>query len=165
MREDDIKLVLWVRFLRRISVLRRFHVTTRECMTVCQRIDLWKMIWFKNSFFNKKCSRTQMCEVHLQYGNSKTKWRFKTFFKLIPLLLILFSLFVDDRIFKNLPITKFSFWSQALTNWLSIASWNITKSNDYVITDSYYTILKSLINHLCDISRCNTRSNLSKTSL
>ena len=26
-----------------------------------------------------------MCEVHLQLGNSTTKWRFYTFFDLIPL--------------------------------------------------------------------------------
>ena len=35
----------------------------------------------------------QMCEVHLQYGNSTTRWRFYTFFELIPLYTNLFYLF------------------------------------------------------------------------
>ena len=32
-----------------------------------------------------------MCEVHLQYGNSTTKWRFYSFFDLISLYAYLFS--------------------------------------------------------------------------
>ena len=39
----------------------------------------------------------QTCEVHLQYGNSTTKWRFCTFFDLIPLytyIIYIYSLWV-----------------------------------------------------------------------
>ena len=34
----------------------------------------------------------QICEVHLQYGNSTTKWPFYTFFLLNSSLYILFSM-------------------------------------------------------------------------
>ena len=43
-------------------------------------------------FQGPKGNISQMCEVHLQYGNSTTKWRFYTFFESIPLYTNLFSL-------------------------------------------------------------------------
>ena len=42
----------------------------------------------------------QMCEVHLQYGNSTTKWPFYTFFDLIPLNTYLFSLGYNIKSFN-----------------------------------------------------------------
>ena len=36
-------------------------------------------------FLGPKGYIAEICEVHLQYGNSTTKWRFYTFFDLIPL--------------------------------------------------------------------------------
>ena len=40
----------------------------------------------------------QICDVHLQYGISTTKWPFYTFFKWIPLYYILFSLIITQGI-------------------------------------------------------------------
>ena len=42
----------------------------------------------------------QICEVHLQYGNSTTKWPFYTFFLLIPLY-IFYSLWFKPRVKQN----------------------------------------------------------------
>ena len=39
----------------------------------------------------------QACEVHLQYGNSTTKWLFYTFFELIPFYTDLFSLILPHQ--------------------------------------------------------------------
>ena len=66
-------------------------------MLDCQRIDLEKKKKFQEYFFYKKMFQgpkgyiAPMCEVHLQYGNSTTKWRFYTFFDLISLYAYLFS--------------------------------------------------------------------------
>ena len=43
-------------------------------------------------FQGPNCDKTQMCQVHLQLGSSTTKWRFYTFFDLIPLYTYLYSL-------------------------------------------------------------------------
>jgi len=40
---------------------------------------------YENMFQGPKGYVEQMCEVHMQYRNSTTKWRFYTFFDLIPL--------------------------------------------------------------------------------
>ena len=60
-----------------------------------------------------------MCEVHLQYGNSTTKWRFYTFFDLIPLytyLIIHIQIPENKNLYLNSPLTKkLSFrWSRDL---------------------------------------------------
>ena len=45
----------------------------------------------------------QICEVHLQYGNSTTKWPFYTFFLVnSPLLYILFSLIAPHSLIKKI---------------------------------------------------------------
>ena len=50
----------------------------------------------------------QICEVHLQYGNSTTKWPVYTFFLVFTLIYILFSLVTGQsfRTFKGLKIQK-----------------------------------------------------------
>ena len=54
-------------------------------------------------FQGPKGYRAQICEVHLQYGNSTTKWPFYTFFELIPLPINIFSLIkVDTKQTVNL---------------------------------------------------------------
>ena len=41
----------------------------------------------------------QICEIHLQYGNSTTKWPFYTFFLVnSPLIYILFSMSVNSKL-------------------------------------------------------------------
>jgi len=47
---------------------------------------------YKKMFQGPEGYIAQICEVHLQYGNSTTIWRFYTFFDLIPLYSNLFSL-------------------------------------------------------------------------
>ena len=69
-------------------------------MTGCQRIDLRKI---KKTFFYKQMSQgskgfiAKMCKVHMQYGNSTTKWRF---YKLIPLYTNPFSMHIMQMYHK-----------------------------------------------------------------
>ena len=48
-------------------------------------------------FQGPKGNKAQMCEVHMQYENSTTKWRFYIFFDLFVIYTNLFSLKVQNN--------------------------------------------------------------------
>ena len=107
-----------------------------------------------------------LCFWDLEVGHEKMKYLVhKHVFKSDPGLKLVCGwtrtilLSTDNFFVRQEREIQWNFWQI----WLSIASLNITKFNDYSITAK--SILKSLINRLCDISRCNTQSNLSKISL
>ena len=68
------------------------HVRFSENLFRENLIIFKKMFFRKKMFQDPKGYKEQMCEIHLQYGNSTKKWRFNTFFYLIPLYSYLFSL-------------------------------------------------------------------------
>ena len=75
------------------------QITCRTMYITIIQYDPWtyplQFFFYKKMFQGPKGLIAQMCEVHLQHGNSTTKWRFYTFFYLIILLYIyLFSLVI-----------------------------------------------------------------------
>ena len=55
-------------------------------------------------FQGSKGNISQICEVHLQYGNKTTKWSFNTFFELIPLYTNIFS--IDEAQFFDAELPE-----------------------------------------------------------
>ena len=76
-------------------------------MTGCQRTDLEKKKLFSRNFFSiKNCSRAQK-RKYSSNENSTTKWRFYTFFRLIPLNInlcfLVFKVGINEKV---LPVAK-----------------------------------------------------------